>query len=63
MLYYEYRKEREDITKDKIKVTKIIFRKFSENKMRTWAEACEAIIEIGENRNDKEKESAENRND
>ena len=63
MLYCEYRKEREDITKDKIKVTKIIFRKFSENKMRTWAEACEAIIEIGENGNGKEKEITKNRND
>lgn len=62
MLYYKHKRKREDTTKDKIKVTKIIFRKFSENKMRTWAEACEAIIEIGENGNDKE-EITENRND
>lgn len=63
MLYYKHKRKREDTTKDKIKVTKIIFRKFSENKMRTWVEACEAIIEIGENGNGKEKESTENRDD
>lgn len=63
MLYYEYRKKRENITKDKIKITKIVFRKFSENKMRTWAEACEAIIEIRGNENGKEKESTENWDD